>query len=108
MALSGTLKDFGIADILQLIGQQTKTGVLKLEGAHEQRVEITFANGNVVFASEKRRDKSNLLGNLLLRAEMISEEQLEEALQEQQRSLRRLGDILVSHALISEMQPSQL
>ena len=26
MALKGTLKDFGIADILQLIGQQQKTG----------------------------------------------------------------------------------
>ena len=30
MALKGTLKDFGIADILQLIGQQQKTGVLVL------------------------------------------------------------------------------
>ncbi|RME22700.1 MAG: DUF4388 domain-containing protein, partial [Deltaproteobacteria bacterium] len=28
MALKGTLKDFGIADIFQLISQQTKTGVL--------------------------------------------------------------------------------
>ena len=30
MALAGTLKDFGIADILQLIAQQPKTGVLHL------------------------------------------------------------------------------
>ena len=108
MALSGTLKDFGIADILQLIGQQTKTGVLKLEGTGDQKVELSFANGAVVFASEKRRDKSNLLGNLLLRAEMITEEQLEATLQEQQRSLKRLGDILIERAVISEMQLSQL
>jgi hypothetical protein len=28
MALKGTIQDFGVADILQLIGQQGKTGVL--------------------------------------------------------------------------------
>ena len=32
MALKGTLKDFGIADIFQLIGHQSKTGVLTLNG----------------------------------------------------------------------------
>ena len=31
MALQGTLKDFGIAEILQLIGQQAKSGVLHLK-----------------------------------------------------------------------------
>jgi len=66
MALSGTLKDFGIADILQLIGHQTKTGRLTLKtGAHE--VEVFFVEGNVVFASEKARDSKDLLGSLLLR-----------------------------------------
>src|SRR5258708_10883008 len=108
MALSGTLKDFGIADILQLIGQQQKTGVLKLSGAGDLKVDVTFSNGNVVFASEKGRAKANLLGNLLLRAAMLTEEQLEESLQEQQRSLKRLGDILIERAIISEMQLSQL
>ncbi len=108
MALSGTLKDFGISDILQLIGQQQKAGILKLEGANDNKVEITFANGTVVFASEKARDKTQLLGSLLRRAEMITDLQLEEALEEQQRTLKRLGDILVSHGLISELQLSQL
>ena len=31
MALRGTLKDFGIADIFQLIGHQTKSGLLTLK-----------------------------------------------------------------------------
>ena len=72
MALSGTLKDFGIADILQLIGQQTKTGKLRLTTGSDE-VEIAFVTGNVVFASEKKRDKANLLGNLLIRAEMLTD-----------------------------------
>ena len=64
MALSGTLKDFGIADILQLIGHQTKTGRLTLK-ASEEEVEVFFIDGNVVFASEKARKSKNLLGRLL-------------------------------------------
>ena len=49
MALAGTLKDFGIADILQLIGQQQKTGVLHLE-SKDQEVQIAFEDGNIVRA----------------------------------------------------------
>ncbi|TMA32147.1 MAG: DUF4388 domain-containing protein, partial [Deltaproteobacteria bacterium] len=94
MALSGTLKDFGIADILQLIGHQTKTGRLTLKTGTEE-VEVFFIDGNVVFASERQRNSKNLLGNLLLRADLLSKEQLDEALSVQQRTLKRLGDILV-------------
>ena len=32
MALEGTFKDFGLADIFQLIGLQKKTGVLTMRG----------------------------------------------------------------------------
>ena len=65
MALSGTLKDFGIADILQLIGHQTKTGKLTLKSAGDE-VEVFFIEGNVVFAADKARKSNNLLGSLLL------------------------------------------
>ena len=33
VGLSGNLRDFGIADVFQLIGQQRKTGVLELKGS---------------------------------------------------------------------------
>ena len=49
MALKGTLKDFGIADILQLIGQQQKTGVLVLT-QKQDTVAVTFREGNIVRA----------------------------------------------------------
>ena len=35
MALEGTLRDFSLADIFQLIGLQRKTGVLTLKGGGE-------------------------------------------------------------------------
>jgi len=107
MALSGTLKDFGIADILQLIGQQQKTGILYLKNGSDE-VEVAFLEGSVAFAAEKRRDKSNLLGTLLIKAEMISQEQLDEALVTQQRTLKRLGDVLVELNLIDDRERSQI
>jgi hypothetical protein len=107
VALSGTLKDFGIADILQLIGHQTKTGRLVLKTGQEE-VEVYFIDGNVVFASDKHRNSKNLLGSLLLRAELLSADQLDEALSTQQRTLKRLGDILVEANTVTQTQLAQM
>jgi hypothetical protein len=107
MALSGTLKDFGIADILQLIGHQTKTGTLILKSSGAE-VDVLFVDGAVVFATEKARDKADLLGSMLLRAEMITQIRLDEALEDQKRSLKRLGDILVESRYVERDQLSQV
>ena len=40
-ALNGNLKDFGIAEVFQLIGQQRKTGILEISG-EEERIRIAF------------------------------------------------------------------
>jgi hypothetical protein len=95
MALKGTLKDFGIADILQLIGQQTKTGTLHLK-AKDQEVSVFFKDGSIVKTESSTRKRKDLIGNMLVRAELISEQQLEAALEAQRRTLKRLGDVLVT------------
>src|SRR5688572_169794 len=100
MALKGTLKDFGIADILQLIGQQQKTGLLHLK-AKEQEVHVGFSDGNIVKAESSTRNKKDLIGNMLVRAEIISEQQLIHALDVQKRTLQRLGDVLVASNAIT-------
>ncbi|MEZ4271070.1 MAG: DUF4388 domain-containing protein [Myxococcota bacterium] len=93
MALRGTLKDFGIADIFQLIGHQSKTGTLSVKN-RGQTVVIYFSSGNVVRAEATARQKRDLLGAMLTRTEAITEKQLEKALAIQQKTLQRLGDIL--------------
>jgi hypothetical protein len=100
MALQGTLKDFGIADILQLIGQQQKTGTLHLR-SRDQEVHVGFRDGVIVRAESATRRKKDLIGSMLVRAELITEAQLQEALEAQRRSLKRLGDVLVSMRAIS-------
>ena len=103
MAPKGTLKDFGIADIFQLISHQSKTGVLHLQSKN-QEVRIAFANGDVVRAESTTRKRKDLLGSMLVRAEVISEAQLEQALGIQKRTLKRLGDILIEHGFISRKE----
>ena len=101
MALKGTLKDFGIAEILQLIGQQAKSGVLHLQ-SRDDTIHIAIADGNVVRAESTGRKTRERLGNMLVRAEIITEEELGYALDAQKRSLRRLGDILVELKLVAK------
>ena len=101
MALQGTLKDFGLGDIFQLIGIQRKTGVLKLESA-EDSVTIKFLDGQVVGADTKRRSVEALLGSVLVRTGRITAVQLNEALRAQRRTLQRLGVVLVHSGMISE------
>ncbi|MFB1483930.1 DUF4388 domain-containing protein [Corallococcus sp. RDP092CA] len=102
MSLQGTLKDFGIGDILQLIGQQQKTGTLHLRDK-DQEVRVGFQDGHIIKAESLTRKRKELIGAMLVRAEIITETQLEAALEVQKRTLKRLGDVLVqSHALTAE------
>jgi hypothetical protein len=103
VALKGTLKDFGIAEILQLIGQQAKSGVLHLE-SRDDVIHIAMADGSVVRAESAGRKAREKLGTLLVRADLITQPQLDEALVLQQRTLRRLGDILVELEYVTVVQ----
>src|SRR5512145_2083203 len=107
MALKGTLKDFGIAEILQLIGQQAKSGVLHLEGRDEE-IHIAMADGNVVRAEHVGRKTKERLGTRLVRAEVLTQEKLEYALDLQKRSLRRLGDILVEVGFVTRQDLKEM
>lgn len=101
MALTGTLRDFSAADIFQLIGQQAKSGVLHLRSGKGEEVHISFHQGSVVGAEHVSRSRKDLLGSMLVRARLITEEELSTALEEQRRSLRRLGDVLVEQGAIT-------
>ncbi len=99
MALKGTLKDFALPDIFQLIGMQRKTGLLTLESERET-VTVVFETGMVVHADSSVRRLDDLLGNLLVRQGKLKKETLEEALARQRVSMQRLGYILTSQGYI--------
>jgi len=107
VALKGTLKDFGIAEILQLIGQQAKSGVLHLESRDDQ-IHVAIADGMVVRAESAGRKARERLGNMLVQAEIISRQELEYALDVQKRTLRRLGDILTDLGFVAPKDLKQM
>jgi hypothetical protein len=101
VALEGTIKDFALPDIFQLIGIQRKTGILTL--THEQdTVTIKFLDGSVVEADTVSDSLENRLGTVLVRTGRITRDQLEEALEIQRNTLQRLGHILVKRGYISQ------
>jgi len=94
MALQGTLQDFSLADIFQLIGIQKKTGVLTLK-SDQETVTVAFADGNVVGADSTQRRIEDRLGTVLVKSGRLTEAQLQDALRQQRSTLKRLGTILV-------------
>jgi hypothetical protein len=101
MALKGTLKDFAIADIFQLIAHQQKTGILDL-AREEEQIQIVFEEGYVIMAEPKMKRKGEKLGELLLRSGLIADKDLEEALEVQKETLQKLGDILIERNVINK------
>ena len=100
MALEGTLRDFSLADIFQLIGLQRKTGVLTLR-TKDDTVTVTFLDGKVVGADSLTHRLENRLGTVLMKSGMLTNEQLARALEIQKETLQRLGFILTHYGIIS-------
>ena len=99
MALQGTLKDFSLADIFQLIGIQRKTGVLTLK-SEQETVTVSFVDGSVVGADSTTRRMEDRLGSVLVKSGKIGAAQLQEALRQQRSTLKRLGTVLVEGKFI--------
>src|SRR5512139_2615720 len=88
MALEGTIRDFGLPDIFQLIGLQRKTGLLTLTNEKdEESVTVTFEDGMVVIADSSARRLEDRLGNVLVKQGKVTRE--------------RLGHVLVSGSAIT-------
>jgi hypothetical protein len=102
VALEGNLKDFSLADMFRLLGAGRKTGTLYLERSDAQG-KVCFKKGRVFFASSNWHRES--LGRRLVKAGVISEKQLRQALglqkiQKKEKADRRLGQILVDEGYL--------
>ncbi len=99
MALEGSIKDFALIEIFQLISLQKKTGILTAQNG-EDRVTINFEKGQIVYATINRKNEGEKIGKLLVYAEKIKEEDLKEAINIQKETGEKLGKILVSRGYI--------
>lgn len=104
MGLEGTLKVFSLTEIFQMLGLQRKTGVLSVEG-DDDTITISFLGGSVVAAESAAHRLDNRLGNLLLRAGYVTQEQLDHVLAIQKETRQRMGFLLVREGLV---EPGEL
>lgn len=103
MALEGTIREFGLADIFQLIGLQKKTGILFLKGG-ESTVNISFEDGMVVKTEDSEKREKYQIGRILINRGQITEGQLQEALEIQKSTLQNIGHIFVGQGFITKEQ----
>ncbi|MDD5433972.1 MAG: DUF4388 domain-containing protein [Nitrospira sp.] len=100
MALEGSIKDFGIADILQLINLQKKSGMLFIQDG-EASVTINFYNGEIVYALSATMGENEKTGRLLISSGKLTEKELEDALFVQKNTGEKIGHVLVATGNIS-------
>lgn len=102
MALTGTLGDFPVPDILQLIALQKKTGYLTLKASENEVVTVTFLDGMIVGADSLNKRIEERLGHVLTKSGKLTREELSKALEIQKKTLQRLGYILVTEGFIEK------
>jgi hypothetical protein len=101
MAFKGTLKEFKVPDILQLISMQKKTGILTFN-SNEGFITIIFEDGFIVGVDAFPKKLEMRVGSVLVKQEIISEEMLQRALAIQKRTGQKVGEILSAMGLIDE------
>ncbi|HXK23328.1 MAG TPA: DUF4388 domain-containing protein [Myxococcota bacterium] len=102
VGLSGNLKDFGLADVFQLIGQQRKTGVLELR-SKKSRVQLVFDRGAVVSAAPAggRESDSDPLAEMLVRCGLLTRERAVAAAEACKASAQPLTRVIVDRGWIA-------
>ncbi|MBW2038699.1 MAG: DUF4388 domain-containing protein [Deltaproteobacteria bacterium] len=102
MALEGNLRDFNILEVIQLLGQQGKTGVLRVWGKKAEEAGIFFSAGVITHATSSQREEGDFMGERLVKTGIISREDFEAALRKQKESARYLGEILLEEGMADE------
>lgn len=101
MGLEGSIEEFGLADILQLIYFQKKTGLLSVE-SRLGKIKLYFHSGDVVGTESKKRSEEKRLGKILIKKGLLSESKLNEFLKKQKSSKDKLGKYLVRKGIVPE------
>src|SRR3954466_14271921 len=94
MAVEGTLDLFKLPEILQLVSQQKKTGILTVQG-QQDIVAISFLKGRIVAADALSQTLDEALAQVLVKEGMISASDLHRAAAERQSSGSSLIEVLV-------------
>ena len=103
MDLQGNIENFTLVDIFQLVAAGRKSGTLGIQ-REDSIVMIYFEAGDVIYAYGPRETRH--LGELLTERDQLSSEQLQLAIETQERSqnAKRLGEILIDLGFIDRVE----
>jgi hypothetical protein len=100
MSLEGNLRDFSLAEILQLISVQQKSGMLTVHG--ENPTIFFFRDGNIVSVRDRRRKSRDPLKDYIAHVGVLKKDDLIRASRMQADTRMDLADILVSEEFLEE------
>jgi Lar family restriction alleviation protein len=98
VGIKGNMKSLGLSTILQILSSEDKTGVLQFVQGNRIR-SIYMRNGKIVAASGCEGLR---LGQILYGKGLISQEQLQEALEKARETDKRVGEVLLDLGYIEE------
>jgi hypothetical protein len=98
MPLAGSLETFNIANLIQFLSSDQKTGVLQISGGGNT-AKIFIKSGFIVYATSSQHEFR--LGHLLKSEGLLSDEKLQECLQLAEEKNQQLGRFLVEQGYIS-------
>lgn len=98
MPLAGSLETFNIANLIQFLSSDQKTGVLQISGGGNT-AKIFIKSGFIVYATSSQHEFR--LGHLLKSEGVLSDEKLQECLQLAEEKNQQLGRFLVEQGYIS-------
>ena len=103
MALEGDLRVFRLPDILQMVAQQQKTGILTVQG-EQDILAVSFLRGEIVAADALNQNFEEGLGEVLASQGVVRPEDFARVSEGHKRSGQRLSDYLVERGILSRQQ----
>jgi len=100
MALEGSLRDFDLFSLFNMIKTQGKSGTLVLSRAQEF-VKIFFDQGEIVGCDSNQIRMEDRVGAMLVRLGRLSGEELLAMIQRQRQTLKRMGTLLLESGRVS-------
>ena len=105
MALSGSIKEFGLTEVFQLIFHQNKEGTLVLK-RKEEKVTILFKEGKIIRADEGNREETFVKN--LIKAGILTDDQITIARYRQENKHKSFEITLVELDFVSSRELRRL
>jgi hypothetical protein len=105
MPLSGNFETFNLNSIFQLLGNDQKTGMLKVKN-EDKEIRIYLKDGEIIYATGSQ--KNDRLGYFLKSSGIVSETKLQAALKKSRAEKKALGKILIEQGILTSQKLKQI